>query len=171
MWNTSLAHCISWVPSILGLIYLFDCRILVAACRIFSCSVQILSCSLWDLVLWLGIEPRPPALRALSLSHCTTKEVSQHFWVWHWDLCFHRWAGWETLVTVLRESEEAGDVLCGANVFLKNKVTVCYSFLYLETWSRFYLFDKYYTPTLCLALCEAMGYTVVNKEKISAFIV
>ena len=43
-------------------------RILVVAHRVFSCSM-------WDLVLWPGIEPRPPALGALSLSHWTTREV------------------------------------------------------------------------------------------------
>ena len=37
-------------------IYLFGCaKVLVAAHRIFSCSM-------WDLVLWPGIKPRPPAL-------------------------------------------------------------------------------------------------------------
>ena len=30
----------------------------------------------WDLVPWLGIEPRPPALGVLSLSPWTTREVS-----------------------------------------------------------------------------------------------
>ena len=36
-----------------------------------------LGCSTWDLVFWPGIEPGPPALGALSLSHWTTKEVSK----------------------------------------------------------------------------------------------
>ena len=30
---------------------------------------------IWDLVPWLGIEPRPPALGAWSLSHWTIREV------------------------------------------------------------------------------------------------
>ena len=34
-----------------------------------------LSCSMWDLVPWPGIESRPPALGAQSLSHWTTREV------------------------------------------------------------------------------------------------
>ena len=51
------------------------CRIFVAACGIFSCSIQTLSCSMWDLVPWPGIEPRPPALWAWSLSHWTIREV------------------------------------------------------------------------------------------------
>ena len=32
---------------------------------------------MWDLVPKLGIEPRPPASRAWSLSHWTTREVPQ----------------------------------------------------------------------------------------------
>ena len=35
----------------------------------------ILSCGMWDLVPWPGIEPRLPALEALSLNHWTTREV------------------------------------------------------------------------------------------------
>jgi len=61
-------------------IYLFGCArswfwhvgSLVESCRVFSCSV-------WDLVLWLGIEPWPPALGAWSLSHWTTREVLNIF--------------------------------------------------------------------------------------------
>ena len=34
-----------------------------------------LSCSMWDLVPWPGIEPRPSALGAWSLSHWTTRAV------------------------------------------------------------------------------------------------
>ena len=34
-----------------------------------------LSCSIWDLVPWPGIEPRTPALGALSLSPWTTMEI------------------------------------------------------------------------------------------------
>ena len=30
---------------------------------------------MWALVPWLGIEPRPPALGAQSLSHWTTREI------------------------------------------------------------------------------------------------
>ena len=36
--------------------------VLAAACRIFSCSMGTLSCSMWDVVLWLGIVPKTPAL-------------------------------------------------------------------------------------------------------------
>ena len=38
-------------------------------------SCIILSCSIWDLVPWPGIEPRPPAVKAGSLSHWTTREL------------------------------------------------------------------------------------------------
>ena len=44
--------------------------IVIAACGIFF------TCSVWDLVLQPGIEPVPPALGVRSLSHCTTREVS-----------------------------------------------------------------------------------------------
>ena len=36
---------------------------------------------MWDLVPRPGIEPGPPALGAQSLSHWTTKEVPQHFFL------------------------------------------------------------------------------------------
>ena len=35
-----------------------------------------LNCSMWDLVSWPGIKPGTPALRAWSLSHWSTREVS-----------------------------------------------------------------------------------------------
>ena len=56
------------------IIYLFTslCWVLVAMLRI--CS---LCCGMWDLVPWPGIEPRPPALGAWSLSHWTTMEAPE----------------------------------------------------------------------------------------------
>ena len=42
-------------------------------------SMRTLSCGMWDLVLWPGIEPHPPALGAWSVSHWTTREVPIHF--------------------------------------------------------------------------------------------
>ena len=68
--------------------------------RSFSCSMQTLSCSMWDLVPRPGIKFGPPATRARSLSHRTTREVPTslswnlvtlfgltdallvHLWVW-----------------------------------------------------------------------------------------
>ena len=41
----------------------------------FSCGMWPLRCSMWDLVPWPGMEPGPPALRALSLCLWTTGEV------------------------------------------------------------------------------------------------
>ena len=68
-----------------------------------------LSCGMWDLVPWWGIEPRPPALEAQSLSHWTTREVPKLilegldvsdqmkksgkglFWTWTWhESCVQR---------------------------------------------------------------------------------
>ena len=44
------------------------------ACKLFSCGM-------WDLVPWPGIDPRPPALGARSLSHWITREVpAYHSW-------------------------------------------------------------------------------------------
>ena len=42
-------------------------------------AVLGLSCSMWDLVPWPGMEPKPPALGAQSLSYWTTREVPD-FW-------------------------------------------------------------------------------------------
>ena len=38
-----------------------------------TCPMQTLSCSMWELIPWLGIRPRPPALGTWSVSHWTTK--------------------------------------------------------------------------------------------------
>ena len=46
------------------------------AARGLSCGTwNLVAVALWDLVPWPGIEPGPPALRAQSLSHWTSKEV------------------------------------------------------------------------------------------------
>ena len=42
-------------------------------------AVPGLSCGMWDLVPWPGIEPRPPALRAQSLSCWTSREVPYRY--------------------------------------------------------------------------------------------
>ena len=39
------------------------------AVPVLSCSMWTLTCGMWDLVLWPGIEPKPPALGDWSLSH------------------------------------------------------------------------------------------------------
>ena len=43
---------------------------------------QGLSCGMQDLVPWPGIECRPPALGAQSLSHWATAEVPNYFFLW-----------------------------------------------------------------------------------------
>ena len=60
--------------------------VLVVACGIFSCGMQSLSCGMWDLVLWPGIKPGPPAFRAWSLSHWTTREVPGNVFLMCWLL-------------------------------------------------------------------------------------
>ena len=40
-----------------------------------SCSMRTFNWGMWDLVAWPGIERRPTALEARSLSHWTTREV------------------------------------------------------------------------------------------------
>ena len=42
-------------------------------------AVLGLSCSMWYLIPWPGMEPKPPALGAQSLSYWTTREVPD-FW-------------------------------------------------------------------------------------------
>ena len=63
--------------------YSFICLwgVLVLVYRIFSCGMPTLICGKWDLVPWPGTEPRSPTLRAQTLSHWITREVSQFvFW-------------------------------------------------------------------------------------------
>ena len=66
-------------------IYLWLCRVLVvahgifvAACGLLSCGRRALSCGVQDLVPQPGIEPWPPALGAWSLTHWTTRKVSEY---------------------------------------------------------------------------------------------
>ena len=60
----------SWlIIDFLKNIYLFICLFWVLVVE-----HGISSCSLWDLVSWPGIQPRPPALGAQSLSHWTTRK-------------------------------------------------------------------------------------------------
>ena len=58
------------------LLFVWLHQILVASSGIFSWGV-------WDIVPWPVTEPRPPALGARSLNHCTTSKVpafSLEFW-------------------------------------------------------------------------------------------
>ena len=60
-----------WLHPVLVVVH----EIFVASCRIFPVAPGLSSCGMWNLVSWPGIEPRPPALGAWSLSHWTTREV------------------------------------------------------------------------------------------------
>ena len=51
------------------------CGIFAVACGIFSRGMRTLSYGMWDLVPQPGIKPRPPALGVWCLSHWTTREV------------------------------------------------------------------------------------------------
>ena len=48
--------------------FLFNINELIRLCKV-SAAARELSCSMWDLVLWLGIEPGSPALGAWSLRY------------------------------------------------------------------------------------------------------
>ena len=50
-------------------------QVFIAGRGIFSYNMQTLSCGLWHLVPRPGIEPRPPALGAWSLTHWTPRET------------------------------------------------------------------------------------------------
>ena len=60
----------TWHLKILFFFFFFKDYLLL-----FILSAQGLSCNMWDLVPWPGVEPRPPALGAWSLSHWSTREV------------------------------------------------------------------------------------------------
>ena len=61
--------------SLFFLIFIWLPRVLVVACGIFNYVMWTLRCCIWDLIPWPGMEPRPPALGAWSLSPWTTGEV------------------------------------------------------------------------------------------------
>ena len=55
-----------------------------------SLVVQTLSCYMWDLFLWPGIEPEPPALGTWGLSHWTTRVVPLD------EFLMYLWGGWQS---------------------------------------------------------------------------
>ena len=55
---------------ILKFLFIWLHRVLIVTHGIFG-----LHCSMWDLVPWPGMEPKPPALGARSLSHWITRKV------------------------------------------------------------------------------------------------
>ena len=59
-----------------GLLILFFCHtalILELTFYLFICIFVV--CGMWNLILWLGIQPGPPTLGTLSLSSWTTRKV------------------------------------------------------------------------------------------------
>ena len=71
-----------WVSAAACRIFVVACGLLVAACRLLvvACRLLVAAC-MWDLVPRPEIEPRPPALGAWSLSHWTTREVPQVYYI------------------------------------------------------------------------------------------
>ena len=74
-------------------------QVLVAACKISSCGMQ-------DLVPWPGIEPRPPALGAWSLSHWTTGKVSGWIAFYSLFLCPDLSFSFDSLVCMANEAHK-----------------------------------------------------------------
>ena len=69
-------------------------------------GIWTLSSSLWDLVPWPGIEPRPPALGAWSLSHWTTGEVSGWIAFYSLFLCPDLSFSFDSLVCMANEAHK-----------------------------------------------------------------
>ena len=69
----NLKYIFIWLRWVLGVAH----WIFAAAFGIFSCGTWTLSCSMWDLVLWPGMELRPPVLGVCCLSHWTPREVPE----------------------------------------------------------------------------------------------
>ena len=55
-------------------LFIWLCWVFAVACRIFSYGMWTLNWSTEDLVPWPGMEPRPSALEAWSLSHWSIRE-------------------------------------------------------------------------------------------------
>ena len=74
LWSNSHIH--TWLLEKTYVIFIWLLWILIAAHGNFGYVMWTLGCDMWDLVLWLGIKPGPPASSgAWSLSHWTTREV------------------------------------------------------------------------------------------------
>ena len=88
--GSSLVFCFSLFGFLKIFIYLFILATLDLSYSTWDhrCSMKTLSCCMWtlvvacmwDLVTRPGIEPRPPALGARSLTHWTTREVPEVLW-------------------------------------------------------------------------------------------
>ena len=69
------------------ILFIWLCQVLVLACEIFCCGT-------WHLVLHPGIEPKPPALGAWSVTPWTTREVPHHSFFTEKSLYYVLWAIW-----------------------------------------------------------------------------
>ena len=63
-----------------------------------ACELSVAAC-VWDLVPWPGIEPRPLALGARSLNHCTTREVPNLWFSITLFLCEQWHTSWNSLLS------------------------------------------------------------------------
>ena len=77
--NRSWYHFISYKPGA----WSTSCMSLFKKYLFIYLAVLGLSCDMWGLVSWPGMEPRPPASGAQSLSHWTTGESQA--WVFWWN--------------------------------------------------------------------------------------
>ena len=69
-WKCRPSRGFPWTMLFYCLFYLFRlCQVLAVACEL------LVAAGMWDLVLWSGVEHRPPALGAWSLTHWTTRKV------------------------------------------------------------------------------------------------
>ena len=66
-------------------LFIWLLRVLAVTCKIFN-----LRFNMWDLVLWPGIELRPPTRGAQGLSHWTTREVPLTHHPWGNELIRHQ---------------------------------------------------------------------------------
>ena len=70
---------VGWDSHLHFLFFLFVFKNIYLAIRILSCSLDILSWGMWDLVPGPGIEPRPSAFWAQSLSHWKHQGIAYIF--------------------------------------------------------------------------------------------
>ena len=73
-WNHTVCSLLYMTSSTYHSVVLLKC-LFVWPHWLFVAAWGIFSCSIWDLVPWPWIKPGSPGLRALSLSHWTTREV------------------------------------------------------------------------------------------------
>ena len=111
------------------------------------------SCSIWELVPWLGIDIRPPALGVWSLSHWTTREVQTSFEPLSF-CCLNRSNGIEFCNTALYLCKCSVSFRCGCfhlfGWFYKQRVDVRFPGLAIRQDQLCYL--MYVCSYLCLPL-------------------